>query len=171
MLERPPRTIYDAFFRATPASSILTSDASASRAFSNAVAGTSGRTTWGCDSRPYHHRAAVGDTGPSSSGLPRRRGQHSSACPKKVTTAATAAAAEGGGAGGPRVPHVHSRDCSPDCGKGKAEAFMPRGGHDEAAVACWSCNHRLHRGGLICMGCERLQPLDTSLNFFELLDM
>jgi hypothetical protein len=36
---------------------------------------------------------------------------------------------------------------------------------------CWSCDHRFKKGGLVCTGCEKIQPLDTDLNYFELLGM
>ena len=37
--------------------------------------------------------------------------------------------------------------------------------------SCWNCNHRFKKGGVICSGCDKIQPLDTSLNYFELLGM
>ena len=37
--------------------------------------------------------------------------------------------------------------------------------------SCWSCKHRFKKGGVVCTGCEKIQPLDTSLNYFELLGM
>ncbi len=35
---------------------------------------------------------------------------------------------------------------------------------------CWSCHGRFSKG-VVCAGCEKVQPLDKSLNYFELLGM
>lgn len=45
--------------------------------------------------------------------------------------------------------------------------------HPSAAPdsSCWSCQHRFKKGGVVCTGCEKIQPLDTSLNYFELLGL
>lgn len=37
--------------------------------------------------------------------------------------------------------------------------------------ACWSCNHHFRRGGLICRSCDKIQPVDGSLNYFEVLGL
>ncbi|GAX75929.1 hypothetical protein CEUSTIGMA_g3372.t1 [Chlamydomonas eustigma] len=38
-------------------------------------------------------------------------------------------------------------------------------------MSCWSCQHRFQQGGVVCSGCDKIQPLDTSLNYFEVLGM
>ncbi|KAF6263471.1 hypothetical protein COO60DRAFT_1489839 [Scenedesmus sp. NREL 46B-D3] len=34
---------------------------------------------------------------------------------------------------------------------------------------CWSCHDRFSRGGLICRSCDRIQPVDSSLTYFDLM--
>ena len=46
-----------------------------------------------------------------------------------------------------------------------------KGMQPDASSSCWSCHHRFKKGGVVCTGCEKIQPLDTSLNYFELLGM
>jgi len=38
-------------------------------------------------------------------------------------------------------------------------------------MECWSCQHHLKKGGFICRGCEKIQPVDPSVNYFELFGM
>lgn len=42
---------------------------------------------------------------------------------------------------------------------------------DDIDNECWSCQHHVKRGTFSCMGCEKIQPVDSSLNFFELMGM
>ncbi|KAL6762383.1 Co-chaperone [Haematococcus lacustris] len=39
------------------------------------------------------------------------------------------------------------------------------------ARTCQSCHHGVMRGSFACQGCDKLQPVDDSLNYFELLGM
>lgn len=34
---------------------------------------------------------------------------------------------------------------------------------------CWGCHDKYHRGGLVCRSCDRIQPVDTSLTYFDLM--
>ncbi|KAG1663823.1 hypothetical protein FOA52_013388 [Chlamydomonas sp. UWO 241] len=36
---------------------------------------------------------------------------------------------------------------------------------------CWNCDNHFERGGLVCNGCKKVQPLDKTLNYFQLLGM
>ncbi|GLC43808.1 hypothetical protein PLESTB_000910100 [Pleodorina starrii] len=42
---------------------------------------------------------------------------------------------------------------------------------EELEKACWSCEKLVKRGGLVCNGCETIQPPDDSLNYFELFSL
>lgn len=42
-------------------------------------------------------------------------------------------------------------------------------GHSHLEQDCWSCQHRFRKGGLVCTGCEKIQPIDKSMNYFQLL--
>jgi len=39
----------------------------------------------------------------------------------------------------------------------------------EQEKACWSCHDHHKRGGLVCRSCNTIQPVDSSLTYFELL--
>ncbi len=39
----------------------------------------------------------------------------------------------------------------------------------EQESACWSCSDHYKRGGLVCRACDKLQPMDSSLTYFEML--
>jgi hypothetical protein len=41
----------------------------------------------------------------------------------------------------------------------------------EEEHACWSCNQHLKRGGLVCNSCDKIQPVDSSLTYFEILGL
>ncbi len=41
----------------------------------------------------------------------------------------------------------------------------------EEEHACWSCNQHLQRGGLVCNSCDKIQPVDSSLTYFEILGL
>ncbi len=41
----------------------------------------------------------------------------------------------------------------------------------EHEKACWDCKHHIRRGSFACQRCEKIQPADPSLNYFELLGM
>ena len=41
--------------------------------------------------------------------------------------------------------------------------------HQEAT--CWSCSNRFIRGGLVCRGCDRIQPVDSSLSYYDLFSL
>ncbi len=73
-------------------------------------------------------------------------------------------------------------------GRGAASAQRQQGAHgpgegEKAAAAravrsveehereCWSCQHHMKRGSFACQGCEKIQPIDPSLNYFELMGM
>jgi hypothetical protein len=36
---------------------------------------------------------------------------------------------------------------------------------------CWSCHDRHKRGSLLCQSCDKIQPVDSSLTYFDLLGM
>lgn len=42
---------------------------------------------------------------------------------------------------------------------------------EEQEKECWSCAHHVKRGSFACQGCEKIQPVDSTLNYFELLGM
>ncbi|EFJ50682.1 hypothetical protein VOLCADRAFT_88456 [Volvox carteri f. nagariensis] len=42
---------------------------------------------------------------------------------------------------------------------------------EDVEKACWSCDKLVKRGGLVCHGCETIQPPDESLNYFELFSL
>ncbi|GLI59059.1 hypothetical protein VaNZ11_000889 [Volvox africanus] len=42
---------------------------------------------------------------------------------------------------------------------------------EEMEKACWSCDKLVKRGGLVCNGCETIQPPDETLNYFELFSL
>lgn len=42
---------------------------------------------------------------------------------------------------------------------------------EDVEKACWSCEKLVQRGGLVCHGCETVQPPDESLNYFELFSL
>ncbi|KAG2500829.1 hypothetical protein HYH03_001591 [Edaphochlamys debaryana] len=42
---------------------------------------------------------------------------------------------------------------------------------EELEKACWSCDKHVKRGGLVCHGCETVQPPDDSLNYFDLFSL
>ena len=39
----------------------------------------------------------------------------------------------------------------------------------EQERTCWSCHTHVQKGGLMCRGCDKIQPVDSSLNYFDLL--
>jgi molecular chaperone HscB len=40
---------------------------------------------------------------------------------------------------------------------------------EQQDATCWSCNHATRRGGVVCRGCDRIQPLDSqALTYYEL---
>ena len=41
----------------------------------------------------------------------------------------------------------------------------------DEAVSCWSCSQRVHRGGLTCQGCSKLQPLSSNVDLYTLMGM
>lgn len=40
---------------------------------------------------------------------------------------------------------------------------------EEQEATCWSCHDRFHRGGLVCQACDKIQPSDPTLSYFDLL--
>lgn len=42
---------------------------------------------------------------------------------------------------------------------------------EDVERACRSCDKRVKRGGLVCHGCETIQPPDESLNYFDLFSL
>lgn len=42
---------------------------------------------------------------------------------------------------------------------------------EDQEKACWSCDVRHKRGGLVCNSCDKLQPVDSSLTYFDLLGL
>jgi hypothetical protein len=73
-----------------------------------------------------------------------------------------------------------AHECDPGCDHaGHAHAHAHGGGsnnaHDaafeEQERACWSCHDRHKRGSLLCTTCDKLQPVDASLTYFDLMGM
>jgi hypothetical protein len=86
--------------------------------------------------------------------------------------------------------HTHSERCGSDCGHDHGSPGQGRGverggppnvassgarGEDSAFAAqeatCWSCNDRHKRGSLLCQACDKIQPVDGSLTYFDLMGM
>ena len=42
---------------------------------------------------------------------------------------------------------------------------------EATASSCWSCFHRIDRGGLTCQGCSKLQPLSTHVDYYDLFGL
>ena len=42
---------------------------------------------------------------------------------------------------------------------------------EDVERACWSCDKLVKRGGLVCQGCETVQPPDESLDYFQLFGL
>jgi hypothetical protein len=42
---------------------------------------------------------------------------------------------------------------------------------EEQERICWNCNHHFQKGGIICGGCDKIQPVNSTMNYFELLGM
>ncbi|KAF8065471.1 hypothetical protein HT031_003072 [Scenedesmus sp. PABB004] len=69
-----------------------------------------------------------------------------------------------GSGGGAAAAHVHDASCGHSSGAARAPLTF-----EEQESTCWSCHDRAHRGGLVCRSCERIQPVDSSLTYFELM--
>jgi hypothetical protein len=52
-------------------------------------------------------------------------------------------------------------------------AHVERGSHSFEAqeATCWSCHDRHKRGSLLCHSCDKIQPADGSLTYFDLMGM
>lgn len=46
---------------------------------------------------------------------------------------------------------------------------QPPATFEEQEATCWSCHDRYHRGGLVCQACDKIQPSDPTLSYFDLL--
>jgi hypothetical protein len=63
--------------------------------------------------------------------------------------------------------HPARHEC---CGAGHtAHGLAPS--QEAQELECWSCQHFVKKGGVVCNSCDKLQPIDASLNYFELLVM
>lgn len=69
----------------------------------------------------------------------------------------------------------HHHTCGPACNHDdhdhdpKKSPSLPPSSLDEQEATCWSCNHATRRGGVVCQGCDRIQPLDSqALTYYEL---
>jgi hypothetical protein len=40
---------------------------------------------------------------------------------------------------------------------------------EEQEHTCWSCSDHFKRGGLICRSCDKIQPVDSALTYYDLL--
>ena len=76
-------------------------------------------------------------------------------------------------------PCGHTHACEHDHGHAHSEPAhkqQPAAGslpskEDYVTKPCWSCDHMVKRGGIVCYGCDKIQPVDTSLNHFELFGL
>eukprot|EP00955_Chlamydomonas_euryale_P026355 278335-Chlamydomonas_euryale.AAC.21 len=73
-------------------------------------------------------------------------------------------------------PHIHKRSALGQGVAWHAGAWrrMATHKHDFTSgsdQSCWSCEHRFKKGGLVCTGCEKVQPVDETVNYFQLLGM
>lgn len=64
-------------------------------------------------------------------------------------------------------PHQHQE---PQASHGAGQSIVSIQQQQQESE-CWSCKHHFRKGGLVCTGCEKLQPLDKSLDYFQLLAM
>jgi len=42
---------------------------------------------------------------------------------------------------------------------------------EAAEATCWSCNDRHKRGSLLCQACDKIQPVDGTMTYFDLMGM
>lgn len=42
---------------------------------------------------------------------------------------------------------------------------------DELETVCWGCKQHLPRGNLVCSSCHKVQPVNSQLNYFEVMGM
>jgi hypothetical protein len=87
-------------------------------------------------------------------------------------------AAQPGDASHASVPPDHGAGPGPQSGQQQHQAGGPRlpvGRRpmtlEDVERACWSCDKLVKRGGLVCNGCETVQPPDDSLDYFELFSL
>jgi hypothetical protein len=50
-----------------------------------------------------------------------------------------------------------------DAGSSRTPSF------EEQEASCWSCHNRHHRGGLVCQACDKIQPIDPTLTYFDIM--
>jgi hypothetical protein len=70
---------------------------------------------------------------------------------------------------GQRVRGGAAGDASATAAQGPSQAATPQ--VEQLEAECWGCAHHMKRGSYSCQACHRIQPLDDSLNYFELLGM
>lgn len=64
------------------------------------------------------------------------------------------------------MAHNHERDCEHhEHDPAHAQALK------DIDNTCWSCHHTLNKGGLVCKACDKIQPADLVLNYFELFGL
>lgn len=66
---------------------------------------------------------------------------------------------------GPSCDHHHHETTT----SANANADAKAASLEQQEATCWSCNHATRRGGVVCQGCDRIQPLDSqALTYYEL---
>lgn len=114
------------------------------------VCSTSGRllSSWGASQRSAKCHSIGANV------IPRRHMAHAKACGH------THACEHDHGS------HAHAEPSS----KQPAPSSLPSK-EDDATKSCWSCDHMVKRGGVVCYGCDKIQPVDETLNHFEMFGM
>eukprot|EP00878_Enallax_costatus_P017940 GHUV01018865.1.p1 GENE.GHUV01018865.1~~GHUV01018865.1.p1 ORF type:complete len:198 (+),score=44.42 GHUV01018865.1:195-788(+) len=60
--------------------------------------------------------------------------------------------------------------CSADCADPDHEHHRRQPlTFEQQEQECWSCHDKYHRGGFVCQSCDRIQPVDSSLTYFDLM--
>ena len=60
------------------------------------------------------------------------------------------------------------------CSRAAKQSPQPAATHGfslEEDPSCWSCSHNLQKGGLVCQGCEKVQPVNPAMDYFQVFSM
>lgn len=70
---------------------------------------------------------------------------------------------------GKAAPQQHDDDRGDSTAAAAAAAAARDASFAAQEAACWSCEGRHKRGSVLCQSCDKIQPLDSSLTYFDIM--